>query len=141
MANYFNFYSNWQKAKDYDKIVKENVLLVKRVESWREGLCQERKLMKEQLEDKFLQTKNELSVIYVRIDNVINWAVNSYVNNEVKKPEYPGLLIQRLISAFELHKNSINNYKVNCSKQSDEINNLKLQLQKRDTKTGRFVKK
>lgn len=27
MANYFKFYTNWQKAKDYDRIDKENEIL------------------------------------------------------------------------------------------------------------------
>lgn len=27
MANYFNFYTNWQKAKDYDRLDKENEIL------------------------------------------------------------------------------------------------------------------
>jgi len=101
MANYFNFYTNWRKAKDYDRLKKENSILSERLN----------KLGK----DVFILGNYSCG----RIDNM---PIDLH-------PMFNFL-------AEHISKLKSMNIDYQC-----EIIRLNLKLQRRDTKTGRFVKK
>ena len=114
MANYFNFYTNWQKAKDYDRIVKENKILVSEKESEKKqkitlyGFCKD----------------------FCKVTDYVIDLDNGEKQQELNvNPIFNGI-IRRIDNLGK---------KISClSKENKELNS---QLQKRDKKTGRFVKK
>ena len=100
MANIFNIFSNWQKAKDYDKL--------------------------EEINDKLCV---ELFDIKKDIRDVEDYAIGMLTDAPYVHP--------RLSEIIDV----ISDYRIRVSDLSMQINRLKSQLQKRDKKTGRFVKK
>ena len=100
MANIFNIYSNWQKAKDYDKLEEIN-----------DKLCVELHDLKQdikEVEDYAIGMLTDAPYVHPRLSEIID---------------------------------VISDYRCRVSDLSMQINRLKSQLQKRDKKTGRFVKK
>jgi len=96
-----NIYDNWKKAKDYERIVKENKILANRLDELRRN---------------------------------IGWLENyscGKINN---------IPINLLLMLSDLADNIRKLKSMNIDYQC-EIIKLNLKLQKRDTKTGRFVKK
>ena len=103
MANYFNFYTNWQKAKDYDKL--------------------------EEINDKLCIEIYDLNDLKKDIRDVEDYAIG--LMKDAPKVNH----------RFDEIIDVISDYRIRVSDLSMQINRLKSQLQKRDTKTGRFVKK
>lgn len=96
-----NIFKNWQKAKDYDSIVKENKILSKRLEELRQDILS--------LEDYSCGYLSDRPIdLHPMLDSL----------------------------ADNIRKLKSMNIDYQCN-----IINLKMKLQKRDTKTGRFVKK
>lgn len=96
----FNIFSNWQKAKDYDKL--------------------------EEINDKLCV---ELYDINKDIRDVEDYAIGMLTDAPYVHP--------RLSEIIDV----ISDYRIRVTDLYMQINRLKSQLQKRDTKTGRFVKK
>ena len=96
----FNIFSNWQKAKDYDKL--------------------------EEINDKLCV---ELFDIKKNIRDVEDYAIGMLTDAPYVQP--------RLSEIIDV----ISDYRIRVSDLSMQINRLKSQLQKRDPKTGRFIKK
>jgi archaellum component FlaC len=100
MANYFKFYTNWQKAKDYDRLDKENEILRNQFNNLKDDV--------RQVEDYAIGMLTDAPDVHPRLSEIID---------------------------------VISDYKMRVSDLSMQINRLKSQLQKRDKKTGRFLKK
>lgn len=101
MANFFKFYTNWQKAKDYDKLEEIN-----------DKLCVELHDLKKDIRD-----------------------VEDYAIGLMKDAPKVNHRFDEIIDV-------ISDYRIRVSDLSMQINRLKSKFhQKRDTKTGRFVKK
>ena len=95
-----NIFSNWQKAKDYDKLEEIN-----------DKLCVELHDLKQdikEVEDYAIGMLTDAPYVHPRLSEIID---------------------------------VISDYRIRVSDLSMQINRLKSQLQKRDKKTGRFVKK
>jgi hypothetical protein len=95
-----NIFSNWQKAKDYDKLEEIN-----------DKLCVELHDLKQdikEVEDYAIGMLTDAPDVHPRLSEIID---------------------------------VISDYRIRVSDLSMQINRLKSQLQKRDKKTGRFVKK
>ena len=103
MANYFNFYTNWQKAKDYDKL--------------------------EEINDKLCIEIYDLNDLKKDIRDVEDYAIG--LMKDAPKVNH----------RFDEIIDVISDYRVRVTDLYMQINRLKSQLQKRDKKTGRFVKK
>ena len=100
MANIFNIFSNWQKAKDYDKLEEIN-----------DKLCAELHDLKQDIKE------------------VEDYAIGMLTDAPYVQP--------RLSEIIDV----ISDYRIRVADLYMQINRLKSQLQKRDKKTGRFVKK
>ena len=101
MANFFNIYKNWQKAKDYDKLEEIN-----------DKLCIEIYDLKKDIRD-----------------------VEDYAIGLMKDAPKVNHRFDEIIDV-------ISDYRIRVSDLSMQINRLKSKFhQKRDKKTGRFVKK
>ena len=101
MANFFKFYTNWQKAKDYDKLEEIN-----------DKLCVELHDLKKDIRD-----------------------VEDYAIGLMKDAPKVNHRFDEIIDV-------ISDYRIRVSDLSMQINRLKSKFhQKRDKKTGRFVKK
>jgi len=103
MANFFNIYKNWQKAKDYDKL--------------------------EQINDKLCVELHNLNDLKKDIRDVEDYAIGMLTDAPDVHP--------RLSEIIDV----ISDYRIRVTDLYMQINRLKSQLQKRDKKTGRFVKK
>ena len=99
----FNIFSNWQKAKDYDKL--------------------------EEINDKLCIEIYDLNDLKKDIRDVEDYAIG--LMKDAPKVNH----------RFDEIIDVISDYRIRVSDLSMQINRLKSQLQKRDTKTGRFVKK
>ena len=95
-----NIFSNWQKAKDYDRLEKENEILCNQFNNLKDDV--------RQVEDYAIGMLTDAPDVHPRLSEIID---------------------------------VISDYRMRVSDLSMQINRLKSQLQKRDTKTGRFVKK
>ena len=155
MANYFNFYTNWQKAKDYDKIEKENKILVRHIEQWRE----ERRIMKEQchwsIKERYEKLKFEFNENVVTYNGYSTFMKNlkvriDYARKILKLKDDVSTIdvIESLIDETESTDKKIERIESQLEEAYSEINKVNsqlkeanLNLQKRDPKTGRFVKK
>ena len=101
MANFFNIYKNWQKAKDYDKLEEIN-----------DKLCIELYDLKKDIRD-----------------------VEDYAIGLMKDAPKVNHRFDEIIDV-------ISDYRIRVADLSMQINRLKSKFhQKRDTKTGRFIKK
>lgn len=100
MANFFNIFSNWQKAKDYDKLEEIN-----------DKLCVELHDLKKDIRD-----------------------VEDYAIGLMKDAPKVNHRFDEIIDV-------ISDYRIRVADLYMQINRLKSQLQKRDTKTGRFIKR
>ena len=96
----FNIFSNWQKAKDYDKLEEIN-----------DKLCVELHDLKQDIKE-----------------------VEDYAIGMLTDAPYVHPKLSEIIDV-------ISDYRMRITDLSMHIHRLKSQLQKRDTKTGRFVKK
>jgi hypothetical protein len=95
-----NIFSNWQKARDYDKLEEIN-----------DKLCVELHDLKQDIKE------------------VEDYAIGMLTDAPYVQP--------RLSEIIDV----ISDYRIRVSDLYMQINRLKSQLQKRDKKTGRFVKK
>ena len=100
MANYFKFYTNWQKAKDYDRLDKENEILRNQFNNLKDDV--------RQVEDYAIGMLTDAPDVHPRLSEIID---------------------------------VISDYRIRVTDLSMQINRLKSQLQKRDTTTGRFIKR
>ena len=101
MANFFKFYTNWQKAKDYDKLEEINDKLCIEIYDLNKDI--------RDVEDYAIGLMKDAPKVNHRFDEIID---------------------------------VISDYRIRVSDLSMQINRLKSKFhQKRDTKTGRFVKK
>ena len=100
MANFFKFYTNWQKAKDYDKLEEINDELCIEIYDLKQDI--------KEVEDYAIGVMKDAPKVNHRFDEIID---------------------------------VISDYRIRVADLYMQINRLKSQLQKRDTKTGRFVKK
>ena len=100
MANIFKFYTNWQKAKDYDKLEEINDKLCIEIYDLNKDI--------RDVEDYAIGLMKDAPKVNHRFDEIID---------------------------------VISDYRIRVADLYMQINRLKSQLQKRDTKTGRFVKK
>lgn len=134
MANYFNFYSNWQKAKDYDRLEKENKILVRHIEQWRE----ERKIMKEQCS---FSIKDQLEKLKLEFnENVVTYnGYSTFMKNLKVRIDYARKILKLKddVSTIDVIESLIDE----AESSDKKIEMINSQLQKRDEKTGRFVKK
>lgn len=96
----FNIFSNWQKAKDYDRIEKENEILRNQFNKLKDDV--------RQVEDYAIGMLTDAPDVHPRLSEIID---------------------------------VISDYRMRVTDLYMQINRLKSQLQKRDKKTGRFVKK
>ena len=99
----FNIFSNWQKAKDYDKL--------------------------EEINDKLCVEIYDLNDLKKDIRDVEDYAIG--LMKDAPKVNH----------RFDEIIDVISDYRIRVADLSMQINRLKSQLQKRDKKTGRFVKK
>ena len=129
-----NIFKNWQKAKDYDKLDKENKILVRHIEQLRE----ERKIMKEQCS---FSIKDQLEKLKLEFnENVVTYnGYSAFMKNLKVRIGYARkiLKLKNDISTIDVIESLIDEVESSDKK----IEMIKSQLQKRDTKTGRFVKK
>ena len=100
MANFFNIYKNWQKAKDYDKLEEINDILCVEIYDLKKDI--------RDVEDYAIGLMKDSPKVNHRFDEIID---------------------------------VISDYRIRVADLYMQINRLKSQLQKRDTKTGRFIKK
>ena len=101
MANFFKFYTNWQKAKDYDKLEEINDKLCIEIYDLNKDI--------RDVEDYAIGLMKDAPKVNHRFDEIID---------------------------------VISDYRIRVADLSMQINRLKSKFhQKRDTKTGRFVKK
>ena len=101
MANFFKFYTNWQKAKDYDRLDKENEILRNQFNNLKDDV--------RQVEDYAIGMLTDAPDVHPRLSEIID---------------------------------VIYDYRIRVTDLSMQINRLKSKFhQKRDKKTGRFVKK
>ena len=101
MANFFNIYKNWQKAKDYDKLEEINDKLCVEIYDLNKDI--------RDVEDYAIGLMKDAPKVNHRFDEIID---------------------------------VISDYRVRVSDLYMQINRLKSKFhQKRDKKTGRFVKK
>ena len=100
MANYFKFYTNWQKAKDYDRLEKENEIL-----------------------------RNQFNKLK---DDVIQ--VEDYALGMLTDAPYVHPMLVEIVDVLKDLKATVIDYKIRLMR-------VESKLQKRDKKTGRFVKK
>ena len=95
-----NIFRDWQKAKDYDRLEKENEILCNQFNNLKDDV--------RQVEDYAIGMLTDAPDVHPRLSEIID---------------------------------VISDYRIRVSDLSMQINRLKSQLQKRDKKTGRFVKK
>ena len=100
MANYFKFYTNWQKAKDYDRIEKENEIL-----------------------------RNQFNKLKDDVRQVEDYAIGMLTDAPYVQP-----MLVEIVDVLNDLKATVIDYKIRLMR-------VESKLQKRDTKTGRFVKK
>ncbi len=100
MANYFKFYTNWQKAKDYDRIEKENEIL-----------------------------RNQFNKLKDDVRQVEDYAVGMLTDAPYVQPR-----LVEIVDVLKDLKDDIVGYKMT-------INRLESQLQKRDPKTSKYMKR
>ena len=100
MANYFKFYTNWQKAKDYDRLEKENEILRNQFNKLKDDV--------RQVEDYAVGMLSDAPYVQPRLVEIVD------VLKDLKAMPY----------GYQL-----------------EINRLKTQLQKRDPKTGKYIRR
>ena len=101
MANFFKFYTNWQKAKDYDKLEEINDKLCVEIYDLNKDI--------RDVEDYAIGLMKDAPKVNHRFDEIID---------------------------------VLSDYRCRVSDLYMQINRLKSKFhQKRDTKTGRFIKK
>ena len=100
MANYFKFYTNWQKAKDYDRIEKENEIL-----------------------------RNQFNKLKDDVRQVEDYAIGMLTDAPYVHP-----MLVEIVDVLKDLKATVIDYKIRLMR-------VESKLQKRDSKTGRFVKK
>ena len=101
MANFFKFYTNWQKAKDYDKLEEINDKLCVEIYDLNKDI--------RDVEDYAIGLMKDAPKVNHRFDEIID---------------------------------VISDYRIRVADLYMQINRLKSKFhQKRDTKTGRFIKK
>ena len=100
MANFFNIYKNWQKAKDYDKLEEIN-----------DKLCVELYDLKKDIRD------------------VEDYAIGMLTDAPDVQPR-----LAEIVDVLKDLKSAVIDYKIRLMR-------VESKLQKRDTKTGRFIKK
>ena len=100
MANFFNIYKNWQKAKDYDKL--------------------------EEINDKLCV---EIYDLNKDIRDVEDYAIGMLTDAPDVQPR-----LAEIVDVLKDLKSAVIDYKIRLMR-------VESKLQKRDKKTGRFVKK
>ena len=100
MANFFKFYTNWQKAKDYDKL--------------------------EEINDKLCV---EIYDLNKDIRDVEDYAIGMLTDAPDVQPR-----LAEIVDVLKDLKSAVIDYKIRLMR-------VESKLQKRDTKTGRFIKK
>ena len=100
MANFFNIYTNWKKAKDYDKL--------------------------EEINDKLCV---EIYDLNKDIRDVEDYAIGMLTDAPDVQPR-----LAEIVDVLKDLKSAVIDYKIRLMR-------VESKLQKRDTKTGRFVKK
>ena len=101
MANFFKFYTNWQKAKDYDKLEEINDKLCVEIYDLNKDI--------RDVEDYAIGLMKDAPKVNHRFDEIID---------------------------------VISDYRIRVADLYMQINRLKSKFhQKRDTKTGRFIKR
>ena len=100
MANIFNIFSNWQKAKDYDKLEEIN-----------DKLCVELFDIKKDIRD-----------------------VEDYAIGMLTDAPYVHPMLVEIVDVLKDLKATVIDYKIRLMR-------VESKLQKRDSKTGRFIKK
>ena len=115
MANFFNFYINFIKAKQYDSIQKIN-----------DKLCMQNEELIGKIEFNHAEYKSE----FKNFSSILG----------SKNAEIIALKEEIEIN-LSFYKETIDNLSHTVSEKDKEIQSLKDKLQKRDPKTGKFVKK
>ena len=100
MANFFNIYKNWKKAKDYDKL--------------------------EEINDKLCV---EIYDLNKDIRDVEDYAIGMLTDAPDVQPR-----LAEIVDVLKDLKSAVIDYKIRLMR-------VESKLQKRDTKTGRFIKK
>ena len=100
MANFFKFYTNWQKAKDYVRIEKENEIL-----------------------------RNQFNQLKKDVRQVEDYAIGMLTD----APDVQPMLVE-IVDVLKDLKATVIDYKIRLMR-------VESKLQKRDKKTGRFIKR
>jgi len=103
MANFFKFYTNWQKAKDYDKL--------------------------EEINDKLCIEIYDLNDLKQDIKEVEDYAIGMLTD----APSVHPMLVE-IVDVLKDLKATVIDYKIRLMR-------VESKLQKRDTTTGRFIKR
>ena len=96
----FNIFTNWQKAKDYDRLEKENEIL-----------------------------RNQFNKLKDDVIQVEDYAIGMLTDAPYVQPR-----LVEIVDVLKDLKATVIDYKIRLMR-------VESKLQKRDTKTGRFVKK